>query len=199
MKINIRDCEVRKGYLSRAEQEEMRDDIRAVVQAAPLFQPLTPWGKPMSVRMSAAGKYGWYTDRKGYRYEASHPNGANWPDIPASVLKIWRALVSETREPDCCLINYYREKARMGLHQDKDEADFAWPVLSVSLGDTAVFRIGGPNRSDATESVSLESGDVAILGGKARLAFHGIDRIKPGSSTLLKDGGRLNLTLRVVD
>lgn len=199
MKVSINGCVVHKGHLDRGTQETIRDDIRAAINDAPLFQPLTPWGKPMSVRMSAAGKYGWFTDRKGYRYEPRHPNGSAWPRIPLSVLTIWRNLVSTTRDPDCCLINLYRGKARMGLHQDKDEADFSWPVLSISLGDTAIFRVGGASRKDATESLALESGDVAILGESARLAYHGIDRIKPGSSTLLKDGGRLNLTLRVVD
>ena len=153
----------------------------------------------MSVKMTAAGKYGWFTDRKGYRYIDQHPDGTPWPPIPDSVLTIWRDLVSRTRMPDCCLVNYYAEKARMGLHQDKDEANFDWPVLSISLGDTAVFRVGGTERGDKTRSIDLESGDIALLSGAARLAFHGVDRIRSGSSQLLKSGGRLNLTLRVVD
>ena len=149
--------------------------------------------------MTSAGRYGWYSDRGGYRYERRHPSGADWPPIPERVLAIWRTLIGTDRMPDCCLVNVYRDGARMGLHQDRDEADFAWPVLSVSLGDEALFRVGGPERGGPTESVWLRSGDVAVLGGAARLAFHGIDRVRAGSSTLLRGGGRINLTLRVVD
>lgn len=198
-KIDVNGCKVFKGYLDRTSQTEMVQDIRKIVEKAPLFSPLTPWGKPMSVGMTSAGKYGWFTDKSGYRYEPQHPNGSPWPPIPQSVLTVWSDLVSETRQPDCCLINYYKKTAKMGLHQDKDEADFNWPVLSISLGDTGIFRVGGLNRKDPTEKIDLESGDIAILEGKTRLAFHGIDRIKFGSSGLLKDGGRINLTLRVVD
>ncbi|WP_347313700.1 alpha-ketoglutarate-dependent dioxygenase AlkB family protein [Defluviimonas sp. SAOS-178_SWC] len=187
------------GYLDVREQAAIVEDIRAVVAAAPLFSPLTPWGKPMSVRMTSAGKYGWYSDRKGYRYAERHPAGTQWPPIPERVLAIWHRLVSRARDPDCCLVNYYGENAKMGLHQDRDEADFGWPVLSVSLGDDARFRIGGTERGGPTESVWLRSGDVLILGGAARLAHHGVDRIAAGTSTLLPKGGRINLTLRVVD
>lgn len=187
------------GYLDRAAQEALRDDLRRVVAAAPLFSPVTRFGKPMSVRMTSVGRYGWFTDRRGYRYIEEHPSGTPWPPIPDRVLAIWRVLVSESRLPDCCLINYYSDKARMGLHQDRDEQDFDWPVLSVSLGDEALFRMGGTERSDPTRSVWLGSGDVVVMGGDARLAYHGVDRIKPGTSTLLQGGGRINLTLRVVD
>jgi alkylated DNA repair protein (DNA oxidative demethylase) len=93
-------------------------------------------------------------------------------------------------------VNLYRDGARMGLHQDRDEADFAFPVVSVSLGDTALFRIGGAVRGDATGSMRLASGDVVVLAGAARLAFHGVDRTLPGSSRLVPGGGRINLTMR---
>ena len=148
--------------------------------------------------MTAAGRLGWVSDRRGYRYEPRHPAGGPWPEIPPRVLDIWRAVTGLDRLPDCCLVNYYGEGARMGLHQDRDEGDFAWPVVSVSLGDDARFRIGGTDRRDPTESFWLRSGDVLVLGGPARLAFHGVDRIVFGSSTLLPQGGRINLTLRVV-
>ncbi|MEZ5777226.1 MAG: alpha-ketoglutarate-dependent dioxygenase AlkB [Paracoccaceae bacterium] len=195
----IRGAELYSGYLDAGEQAVLVADIRAVVTAAPLFSPLTPWGKQMSVRMTSAGRYGWYSDRKGYRYVDRHPDGQAWPAVPASALAIWRALVSEVREPDCCLVNYYTDKAKMGLHQDRDEADLHWPVLSVSLGDEARFRIGGTERGGPTDAVWLRSGDVLVLGGAARLAYHGVDRIAPRTSTLLRGGGRINLTLRVVD
>lgn len=186
------------GWLDRPAQEAMLADIRAVVAAAPLVAPVTPGGRQMSVRMTAAGRLGWVTDRKGYRYAARHPQGMAWPPIPASVLGVWRALTGLVRDPDCCLVNFYAEGARMGLHQDRDEGDFSFPVLSISLGDEALFRIGGVERSAPTQSVWLRSGDVLLMGGAARLAWHGIDRIRAGSSTLLPKGGRLNLTLRVV-
>ena len=195
----LRGIEIHKQALDGPAQEALVAVLREVVRQAPLFTPVTPRGKPMSVRMTSAGKYGWVTDRKGYRYEPRHPDGQPWPPIPAQVLTLWRDLVSAERLPDCCLVNVYREGARMGMHQDRDEADFGWPVLSVSLGDSALFRVGNTTRGGKTESVWLESGDVAVMGGAARLAYHGIDRIRPGSSGLLKGGGRINLTLRVVD
>lgn len=197
--VMIRGASLHSGYLDAAEQAGIVADIRAVVASAPLFSPLTPWGKPMSVRMTSAGKYGWYSNRKGYRYVDRHPEGSDWPPIPPRVLGIWRRLVSSERDPDCCLVNFYGEGARMGLHQDRDEADFRWPVLSVSLGDDARFRIGSSTRGSPTESFWLHSGDVLVLGDEARLAYHGIDRIAPRTSTLLPAGGRINLTLRVVD
>ncbi|MGB3315586.1 MAG: alpha-ketoglutarate-dependent dioxygenase AlkB [Albidovulum sp.] len=197
--VSIRGAEIYSGFLDTASQAAIVADIRDIARMALLFSPLTPWGKPMSVRMTSAGKYGWYADRKGYRYIDRHPGGGGWPPIPDRVLALWRDLIGDERPPDCCLVNFYGADARMGLHQDKDEADFPWPVLSVSLGDDARFRIGGTERSDKTESVWLRSGDVLILGGAARLAYHGVDRIAPGTSTLLREPGRINLTLRVVD
>jgi alkylated DNA repair protein (DNA oxidative demethylase) len=197
--IVVNGFQIHQGWLAPAAQAAMAEDLRAVVEAAPLFSPLTPWGKPMSVRMTSAGRYGWFTDAKGYRYIDRHPAGSPWPPIPPSVLAVWRALASDARDPDCCLVNVYAATARMGLHRDADEADFAWPVLSISLGDSASFRMGGPARKDPTTSIRLDSGDVVLFGGAARLAYHGVDRVLPGSSRLLPDGGRINLTLRVVD
>lgn len=197
--LRINGFDIFKSRISPAEQAVMLADIRAIALAAPLFSPLTPWGKPMRVKMTSAGRYGWFTDRRGYRYIDRHPSGASWPPIPESVLAVWRAIVATERLPDCCLVNFYGEGARMGLHRDEDEKDFSFPVLSISLGDPATFRIGGTERGDPTTSVQLESGDVVVMGGKARLAYHGIDRIRFGRSSLLPEGGRINLTLRVVD
>jgi alkylated DNA repair protein (DNA oxidative demethylase) len=187
------------GLLDRAEQEALVDDIRDLVNAAPLFRPVTARGRPMSVRMTSAGDFGWVSDRAGYRYERRHPDGVPWPDTPPRVLETWRAVSGTTRAPQCCLVNFYDVDAKMGLHQDRDEADFAMPVVSISLGDDALFRVGGTTRGGKTQSVWLKSGDVAVLSGEGRLAYHGIDRIRAGSSTLLAKGGRINLTLRVVD
>lgn len=193
----IRGIALFEGFISREEQAELVAQIRMLAKAAPLFSPQTPYGRPMSVRMTSAGQVGWFSDRNGYRYAERHPEGAAWPAIPTQVLTIWRALVSDMHEPDCCLVNYYGEGARMGMHQDRDEADFDWPVLSISLGDDALFRIGNIQRGGTTQSVWLRSGDVLVMGGAARLIHHGVDRIAFGSSPLLPNGGRINLTLRV--
>lgn len=197
--MTLRGVAIHKAWLDPGEQRSLLGDLRAVIASAPLFTPVTPSGRPMSVRMTSAGRCGWVSDRHGYRYAARHPGGGEWPPIPQRVLDIWRALVSHDRDPDCCLINHYGPGARMGLHQDRDEADFSWPVLSVSLGDDALFRIGGTTRGGRTASVWLSSGDVVVLGGESRLVYHGVDRIRPGTSRLLEGAGRLNLTCRVVD
>ena len=198
MKLDLRGVEIRPGYLDADGQQKLVNIIREVVSKAPLFQPDTPYGKPMSVRMTAAGRYGWFSDRTGYRYLPHHPSGRPWPAIPVEVLELWHDVTGLEKLPESCLINFYKDSARMGMHQDKDEASFDWPVVSVSLGDDALFRVGNTTRGGKTESFWLRSGDVAVLGGAARLAYHGVDRIKPGSSTLLPKGGRINLTLRVV-
>jgi alkylated DNA repair protein (DNA oxidative demethylase) len=188
------------GHLDRPEQKALLDDIREVVRQAPLYRPEMPrTGKPFSVRMTNCGDLGWVADKKGYRYQDRHPViGAPWPPIPSRLLKLWADLTGETSLPQACLVNFYGTDARMGLHQDRDEQDFSAPVLSVSLGDACLFRIGGTERGQPTKSFRLESGDIVILGGEGRLAFHGVDRIYPTTSTLLKDGGRINLTLRRV-
>ncbi|MEM6824018.1 MAG: alpha-ketoglutarate-dependent dioxygenase AlkB [Pseudomonadota bacterium] len=186
------------GFLGKQEQASMVADIRTVVSRAPLFHPETRWGKKMSVGMTSAGEFGWISDRRGYRYGTMHPLGVSWPPIPASILEVWNRVSGSARSPECCLVNYYRDGAKMGLHQDRDEADTTEPVVSISLGDEALFRIGGVERGGPTKSVWLLSGDVVVMGGQARLAYHGIDRIRFGSSRVLKDGGRINLTLRVV-
>jgi alkylated DNA repair protein (DNA oxidative demethylase) len=188
------------GRLDRAAQEALRDAIRAIVAEAPLYRPVMPrTGKPFSVRMTNCGPLGWVSDQAGYRYQATHPvTGRPWPAIPAVLLALWEELADYPHPPEACLVNFYAPDARMGLHQDADEAEFAAPVLSVSLGDTCLFRIGGHDRRDATRSVRLASGDVVLLGGAARLAYHGVDRIYAGTSTLLAQDGRINLTLRRV-
>jgi len=188
------------GFLDRAAQEELVEALRVLLREAPLFTPRMPrTGKPFSVRMSNCGSLGWVSDEKGYRYQPRHPEtDALWPPMPAIILDAWNELAGYDRPPEACLINWYGAGAKMGLHQDRDEADFEAPVLSLSLGESAIFRVGGTARGGPTRSVKLESGDAFVLGGPSRLAYHGIDRVIPGSSTLLPDGGRINLTLRRV-
>ncbi|WP_438751126.1 alpha-ketoglutarate-dependent dioxygenase AlkB family protein [Pararhizobium sp. O133] len=189
------------GFLDREKQEALVENIRAIVADAPFFVPVMPrTGKPMSVRMTNCGSLGWVTDRdRGYRYQPQHPvTGRSWPVIPEILLDLWRTVSGSAKLPEACLVNFYTDDARMGLHQDRDEKDLEAPVVSVSLGDTCLFRVGGRERTDRTLSFKLSSGDVVVLGGEGRLAFHGVDKIYPNTSMLLKNGGRINLTLRRV-
>ncbi len=185
------------GFLDLPAQRALVDAVFAAAEQAPFSNYGTAYGKAMSVAMTAFGPLGWTSDASGYRYADRHPGtGRPWPEMPSALLDLWKRLGDTDTPPDSCLVNLYRDSARMGLHQDRDEADPRFPVLSISLGDTAVFRIGGLNRKDPTRSLKLSSGDVCRLSGPARLAFHGVDRIQPGSSSLVPGGGRINLTLR---
>ncbi|MGO4405924.1 alpha-ketoglutarate-dependent dioxygenase AlkB [Bosea sp. RAF48] len=188
------------GRLAPMEQAALLAELRAVARKAPFFQPRMPkTGKPFSVRMTNCGPLGWVSDERGYRYQPEHPEtGEPWPIMPAPLLDLWGELSGYPHPPEACLVNFYAGGAKMGLHQDRDEQEFDAPVLSVSLGDAAIFRIGGAERGGKTTSLKLSSGDVLLFGGEARLAYHGIDRILSGSSTLLPEGGRINLTLRRV-
>jgi DNA oxidative demethylase len=188
------------GWFDHAGQEALVESLRLILKQAPLFTPVMPnSGAPFSVRMTNCGPLGWVSDIKGYRYQPQHPTtGAPWPAIPSSLSVAWKKLSGFPELPEACLVNWYEGKAKMGLHQDKDEQEFDAPVLSVSLGDTCLFRYGGLKRSDPTQSVKLNSGDVLLIGGASRLCFHGVDRVMAGSSDLLPKGGRINLTLRRV-
>jgi DNA oxidative demethylase len=184
---------------SPLQQKELLDDVMARLKQAPLYRPVMPnTGKPFSVEESNFGSLGWVADKSGYRYQRTHPaTGALWPAIPQSLIDLWTE-INQPPEPECCLVNFYRAGAKMGLHQDRDEKDIRAAVIGVSLGDEALFRIGETARGGKTVSITLASGDAIVFGGTARLAYHGIDRIKPGSSRLLPGGGRLSLTLRRV-
>lgn len=189
------------GFLDRKDQEALVEAVRAVVRAAPLYTATMPrTGKAMSVRMTNCGTLGWVTDKeRGYRYQPTHPvTGAPWPAMPDVLRDIWDALSGYDQPAQACLVNFYDAAAKMGLHQDRDEVDFSAPVVSISLGDACLFRVGGTQRRDRTVSFRLSSGDAVVLAGEGRLAFHGVDRIYPGTSSLLANGGRINLTLRRV-
>ncbi len=192
---------INPGYLDNTAQQDLVAQLRELIAEAPLYAPVMPrTGKPFSVRMTNLGPLGWVSDRAGYRYQPEHPvTGKPWPDIPPRLLEIWQHLTRWPSPPECCLVNYYAgEGTRMGLHRDEDEEEREAPVLSLSLGDTAVFRMGGLERKGPTRSVRLASGDALVMEGAARDAYHGVDRILAGSSSLLKNGGRINLTLRRV-
>ena len=183
------------------EQAALLDEVLAGVARAPFFDPTMPrTGQKFSVRMTNFGPLGWVSDaEKGYRYERAHPvTGQPWPPIPDRLLRLWDETTAYAASPEACLVNFYNSGARMGLHRDQDEAAVDAPVLSVSLGDSAYFRFGLASTKSGTSRVKLNSGDVLMFGGPARLMYHGIDGILPGTSTLVPGGGRINLTLRRV-
>jgi len=188
-----------REYFSPLQQKALLDEVLALLEQAPLYRPVMPnTGKAFSVEESNFGALGWVADKSGYRYQATHPvTGKPWPAIPDGLLKLWAA-INDGPPPECCLVNLYRPGAKMGLHQDRDEKDISAAVVGISLGDEALFRIGGSTRGGKTQSVTLASGDVIAFGGAARLAYHGIDRVRAGTFRLLPGGGRLSLTLRRV-
>ena len=188
------------AFLDLDRQRSLLAGIRGVLTRAPLYAPVMPRsGSPYSVQMTNCGPLGWLSDRSGYRYTPTHPlTGAPWPKMPAPILDLWYRATGVAYPPEACLINYYGPEARLGLHRDEDEEAREAPILSISLGDTALFRLGGPERKSPTRSVRLSSGDTVVLEGPSRNWFHGVDRILPGTSTLLPEGGRFNLTLRRV-
>lgn len=189
------------GWFDRTAQEALVAEVMAAVATAPFYTPRLPrTGAAMSVVQTNLGPLGWVTDQAmGYRYQATHPEtGERWPAMPSVLLDLWSAVADYAAPPEACLVNLYRGGARMGLHLDADEAAEHAPVVSVSLGDTALFRTGGTSRGDATRSLRLSSGDVVVLEGRARRCFHGVDRVVAGTSRLIPCGGRINLTLRRV-
>jgi alkylated DNA repair protein (DNA oxidative demethylase) len=190
------------GYYSPRQQRRLLDEVNAVLAAAPLFtQHMPRTGHPLSVRMSNAGEFGWVSDREqGYRYLDRHPlTGKSWPPIPPMLRDLWRDIADYPAPANLCLINFYDGEAKLGLHQDKGGESLEAPVVSVSLGDDARFLVGGTARNHPTTPVRLKSGDVMAFGGPARLVYHSVSRVYPGSSALLAGGGRINLTLRRVD
>ena len=193
-----------RGRLSVAEQLAILDHIAAVIEEAPPFRPQMPTGPYMINTLTNCGPLGWMSDKRGYRYQETHPaTGKPWPPIPSAVLAVAKRAAADTGyefEPDACLVNIYAADGRLSLHRDYDEADFAWPIVSLSFGNDADFQLGGPARSGPTTTFTLNSGDVFVLAGPSRLHYHGVKRIRPGTSPIthktLPEGGRINLTLR---
>ncbi len=188
------------GYFDADAQGQLAAEVREIMAVAPLFTPKMPRsGKPFSVQMTNAGALGWVSDASGYRYQAVHPvTGLPWPPIPGILERLWRDVADVPCAPEACLVNFYDAGAKLGSHKDADEEDMRVPVVSVSLGADAVFHIGGLKRADPKVRMTLRSGDVVVMGGLSRCAYHGIDRIKAGGSRLFHGEGRINLTLRRV-
>jgi alkylated DNA repair protein (DNA oxidative demethylase) len=185
---------------ARSDIETLAAAIAAISAEAPFRHMVTPGGFRMSVAMTNCGHAGWITDRRGYRYGENDPlTGRPWPALPET----FRALAARAAAmagfadfaPDACLVNRYEPGARLTLHQDRNERDFMQPIVSVSLGLPASFLFGGLERSERPRRYALQSGDVAVWGGPARLVFHGVDKLAEG-----EDGRfgryRYNLTLR---
>lgn len=182
------------------EAEAIISALRDIETQAPFRHMLTPGGFRMSVAMTNCGAWGWVTDRKGYRYDAVDPDtGSRWSSMPRIFSILASKAASEAGfasfEPDACLINRYEPGARMSLHQDKDEADFAQPIVSVSLGIPAIFLFGGFSRTDKPMRVNLFHGDVVVWGGPARLRYHGVLALKEAHHPLTGTH-RINLTFR---
>jgi alkylated DNA repair protein (DNA oxidative demethylase) len=187
-------------YFSPAAQKALVGEVLGLLEDCPLYRGAMPrTGTPMSVRNSNLGPLGWVSDIKGYRYQAHHPEtGRPWAPIPQAMLDLWDKVSDYPAPPQACLVNWYEANSKLGLHIDADETARDAPVVSVSLGSRALFRLGGLERKSPTSSMRLASGDVVVLGGTSRRAYHGVDRIWPESSQLVPGGGRINLTLRRV-
>jgi alkylated DNA repair protein (DNA oxidative demethylase) len=183
-----------------ADDRALLGAIQTITAAAPFRRMTTPGGFEMSVAMTNCGRVGWVTDRTGYRYDPRDPqSGQPWPAMPGAFRTLAGTVAEEAGfpgfAPDACLINHYEPGTRLSLHQDKDEQDYAQPVVSVSLGLPATFQFGGLKRSDTPTKVPLQHGDVVVWGGPARLVFHGVLALKDGEHPLT-GRRRFNLTFR---
>ncbi len=194
-----------KSKISLKQQQEILEAVRTVVGEAPLFVPTMPQrGTLFGYRMTNCGQLGWVSDRSGYRYQTIHPvTGSPFPTIPQVIQKLAIALANEAGwsnfKPESCLINFYQKGEKLGLHQDNSEQNLQPPIISISLGDAGIFLLGGKERTALPKKYILQSGDCLVMAGKSRLYFHGFAGIMPNTSSLLKNGGRINLTIRQVN
>lgn len=198
--LPLGDGAVLLGDFARPVEAALLHALTAVVDAAPFRHMITPGGHRMSVAMTNCGTAGWVTDRTGYRYDPADPeSGLPWPGMPDAFADLARRAAARAGFPgfeaDACLVNRYEPGARLSLHQDKNEREFDPPIVSVSLGLPATFLFGGLRRSDPTRRIALRHGDVAVWGGPARLAFHGVMPLADGEHPVL-GRQRINLTFR---
>lgn len=194
-----------RGFIAPAEQRDLLDAVAAVLAAAPPRRPRLPNGLMMVNAISNCGAWGWWADAGGYRYVAAQPGADRpWPPIPKPIEALGATIATAVGidgfAADSCLVNLYAADGRLGAHQDRDEADVTWPIVSVSLGASCRFALGGATRRAPVRRLSLASGDVLCLHGPGRLLFHGVDRILDGTAPidhpLLTRFARINLTLR---
>ena len=192
---------LKTGAVDPAGQVRLVEALWGVLQAAPPVHTRVKGGGQTSAAMTNCGPLGWWSDAKGYRYEPANPaDGLPWPPIPDVFIYVVQQVTAKSPwpgfSPDACLINYYGEGAKMGLHQDKDEADFAQPIITVCLGDSADFMVGGFQRADKPVIFKVASGDVLLMGGASRMRFHGVRKVHAGTSPIPGLGGRYSLTFR---
>ncbi len=194
-----------KSKISLKQQQEILEAVRTVVREAPLFVPTMPQrGTLFGYRMTNCGQLGWVSNRSGYRYQVYHPaTGEPFPTMPELIRELAITLADEAGwsgfRPETCLINFYQKGESLGLHQDNSEQNLKAPIISISLGDAGIFLLGGEQRIDPTKKYILQSGDCLVMSGKSRLYFHGFAGIVPNTNNLLKNGGRINLTIRQVN
>lgn len=193
-----------QAKLSLREQEVLRECVRAIARVAPLMTPQMPGGTEFLLKLTNAGEYGWCADGQRFFYAPRQATGRAWPPIPQPIMAGARNAAHEagftSYAPNACLINYYESgKGRLGLHRDDTQGeDFTQPIVTISLGASAVFRIGGQSRKDPQREIELQSGDVLVMGADGRMLFHQVVKVCVGTSGLLPKGGRLSLTLRQV-
>ncbi|HRE61843.1 MAG TPA: alpha-ketoglutarate-dependent dioxygenase AlkB [Micropepsaceae bacterium] len=194
-----------RSYLDASRQTALLDEVAGVLREAPPYRPQMKMGAYIINHISNCGQWGWHADARGYRYVDAHPEtGKPWPAIPPLMMQMACAAAAKAGRsefvPDACLINIYAADGKLNLHQDHDEADFSWPIVSFSFGNDCIFLAGGRKRRDPVSPLTLSSGDVMVMDGAARMLFHGVRRILAGTSTLshpaLPPQGRINLTFR---
>jgi alkylated DNA repair protein (DNA oxidative demethylase) len=197
-----------RQMLDAAAQTRMIDLARTLARQAPLITPVTRWGVPYKLQVTSWGDWGWYADQDSQRYLRTHPKtGKRWPPIPPEVRELMKTAAAEGGcrrfEPDTVLVNFYPEtqekSGSLGRHRDTTEKNLNAPIVTLSLGASASFGLGGLEYADPVEQIPLDGGDVLVMAGPARLMYHSVDHLltnSPASSVQLKTGGRISFTAR---
>jgi len=194
----------KENYLNIIQQEKIFDTIKILKKSAPFRKLTTKSGKSFSAKITNCGDYGWWSDLKGYRYTKTDPDtNLPWPPMPKYLLNTIKNFVKTSNykyfSPNSCLINFYESNDKMGIHQDKDEVNLKHPIITISIGASADFIIGGFSRSEKKMVLNLKSGSILILGGKSRMRFHGIKKIHNHTSPIFSLKGRISLTFRIAN